>query len=52
VATTVPPDGSLRPRVHASKIYGKDRTKYARDAVDVAFERGAYPAILGPFGFG
>jgi putative ABC transport system ATP-binding protein len=54
VTTTIPPTTTLAARaVNASKIYGKgDTAVHALDAIDVAFDRARYTAIMGPSGSG
>jgi putative ABC transport system ATP-binding protein len=54
VTTTSPPTTAVAARaVQATKIYGKGETEVrALDHVDVAFDRGAYTAIMGPSGSG
>ena len=54
MTTTIPPTTTLAARaVNASKIYGKgDTAVHALDAIDVAFDRARYTAIMGPSGSG
>jgi putative ABC transport system ATP-binding protein len=54
VTTTIPPTTTIAARaVQASKIYGKgDTAVHALDAIDVAFDRARYTAIMGPSGSG
>jgi putative ABC transport system ATP-binding protein len=54
VTTTIPPTTTIAARaVGASKIYGKgDTAVHALDAIDVAFDRAHYTAIMGPSGSG
>jgi putative ABC transport system ATP-binding protein len=54
VTTTIPPTTTVAARaVQASKIYGKgDTAVHALDAIDVAFDRARYTAIMGPSGSG
>ena len=54
MTTTIPPTTTLAARaVNASKISGKgDTAVRALDAIDVAFDRARYTAIMGPSGSG
>ena len=54
MTTTSPTTTAVAARaVQATKIYGKGETEVrALDHVDVAFDRGAYTAIMGPSGSG
>ena len=54
MTTTSPPTTAVAARaVKATKVYGEGETEVrALDGVDVAFDRGAYTAIMGPSGSG